>query len=405
MKCYFEQTNQSHCAQKRTGFSVIISTAKLAQVNNVTNFDSNTFLKDYWQKQPCLIRQFFPQFEDIIDEHELAGLAMEPELDSRIVRYYEDSWQVIQGPFAHFEQCKGLWSLLVQGVDKVLPDAADMMAPFSFIPYWRMDDLMISFAVPEAGVGPHIDQYDVFLIQGKGSRRWRVGKPDIATERISAPGLRQVDAFEPVIDCKLLPGDVLYIPPGWPHDGKAISPCITYSVGFRAPEQSQLTGYLAEHFANHCESTRFSDPQRQPQSNPVWVSEQDTSAIKQLIHEAVDSPAFLNTLLMLLSEQSVEPMPPDEVFTDAITLETFEHNEPLYRLTGLRPVLHPKLTQLLFINGEKVEHSCTDSTVLAELLSKTVVYLTDFDSHPCKLDIISAFTTLINMGYYNFSSE
>lgn len=397
--------NETTSTLNHKEISVIISTAKFPWVNNVTNFDSNTFLKDYWQKQPCVIRQLFPQFEDIIDEHELAGLAMEPELDSRIVRYHDNSWQVIQGPFEHFEQCKGLWSLLVQGVDKVLPDAADMMEHFSFIPYWRMDDLMISYAVPEAGVGPHVDQYDVFLIQGKGSRRWRVGRPDNAIEHISAPGLRQVDAFEPMIDCELLPGDVLYIPPGWPHDGKAITPCITYSVGFRAPEQSQLTGYLAEHFADHCESIRFTDQQRQPEPNPVWVSERDTTAIKQLIHDAVDSAPFLDTLLMLLSEQSVEPVPPDDAFSDAATLDILEHDEPLYRLTGLRPIMHPNLAHLLFINGEKVAHSCADISFLAHLLSKTAVHLTDFDNHPCKLDIISTFTTLINMGYYHFSSE
>ncbi|TPV61147.1 cupin domain-containing protein [Aestuariibacter sp. GS-14] len=372
----------------------------------VTHFDSNEFLGNYWQQKPCVLRQFFPQFEDFIDEHELAGLAMEAELDSRIVRFHKQSWQVIQGPFDDFDQCKGLWSLLIQGVDRVVPDAAEMMEHFNFVPYWRMDDLMISFAIPGAGVGPHVDQYDVFLVQGKGRRRWRVGPPDCTTEHITAPGLRQVDDFTPIIDCELLPGDVLYIPPGWPHDGKAIEPSLTYSVGFRAPEQAQLTGFLAEHFADQASvPLRFSDPKRKNGNTPVWVTSEDSHNLKQLIIQATETQDFLLSLLTLLSEQSLEPESPEATVTDSQTLSDFEQGLMLSRLTGLRPIMHPEAADWLFVNGEKVPHSCSDNAFLAQLLAKNVIGLADFNSHPGKLDIISAFTTLTNMGYYQFICE
>ena len=369
-------------------------------------FNSEVFLREYWQQKPCVLRQLLPNFEDFVDEHELAGLAMEPELDSRIVRFHEQHWQVIQGPFDDFDDCQGLWSLLVQGVDRVVPEAAELMTQFNFVPYWRMDDLMISYAVPGAGVGPHLDQYDVFLVQGKGSRRWRVGRPDTSDEKVTAPGLRQVEDFDPVIDCELAPGDVLYIPPGWPHDGKAITPCLTYSVGFRAPEQSQLSGFLAEHFsAQGCQAERFTDSQRASITSPVWVSESDTQNLRQLLHDAVDSPVFLLSLLTMLSDQSIEPEPPEHNATERYTIESFESGAPLQGLTGLRPLMHERATNWLFVNGEKVAHGCEDHAFLAKLLSKNAIYLTDFDSHPSKLDIISSFTTLINMGYYHFLDE
>ena len=141
-------------------------------------FNAETFLKNYWQQKPVVIKHFFDNFVDPIDENDLAGLAQESEVDARIISNVKGSWHVEQGPITDFDKaCQGKWTLLVQGVDKYVPDVTPLLDPFSFIPNWRLDDLMVSFATNGAGVGAHIDQYDVFLVQGKGRRRWRVGKP------------------------------------------------------------------------------------------------------------------------------------------------------------------------------------------------------------------------------------
>lgn len=232
-------------------------------------FDIEHFLSHYWQQKPVVLRGFFQDFEDPIDEHDLAGLAQEEEIDSRLLSFENTSgnpadgageWKVHQGPIHDFEAvCEGAWTLLVQSVDRYVHDVADILEPFRFLPNWRLDDLMVSFATKNAGVGAHIDQYDVFLVQGKGQRRWRVGKPGEYKEVFPHPKLRQIEGFDPIIDEVLNPGDVLYIPPGWPHDGKALEDCLTYSVGFRAPETSQLADSLSLMLETSDINVRFTD--------------------------------------------------------------------------------------------------------------------------------------------------
>jgi ribosomal protein L16 Arg81 hydroxylase len=140
------------------------------------NLNWPEFLEKYWQKQPVVLKNAFPNFVDPITPDELAGLAMEPEVDSRLVSHFNGKWQASNGPFEHFDDLGETgWSLLAQAVNHWHMPAAELVRPFRVLPDWRLDDLMISFSVPGGGVGPHIDQYDVFIIQGMGSRRWRVG--------------------------------------------------------------------------------------------------------------------------------------------------------------------------------------------------------------------------------------
>lgn len=140
------------------------------------NLNWPEFLEKYWQKQPVVLKNAFPNFVDPITPDELAGLAMEPEVDSRLVSHANGKWQASNGPFEHFDDLGETgWSLLAQAVNHWHMPAAELVRPFRVLPDWRLDDLMISFSVPGGGVGPHIDQYDVFIIQGMGSRRWRVG--------------------------------------------------------------------------------------------------------------------------------------------------------------------------------------------------------------------------------------
>jgi 50S ribosomal protein L16 3-hydroxylase len=225
------------------------------------NLDVAHFLAKVWQVKPLLIKQAFPNFTDPIDENDLAGLALEPDIDSRIVSLHEQTWVVTQGPFEDFNQhCKGKWTLMVQGVDRWVDEISDLSRLFDFIPSWRFDDVMVSYSVPGAGVGPHVDQYDVFLIQGKGQRRWQVGSPEAVSEASPLPSLQQVRPFEPLIDEVLNPGDILYIPPGWPHCGTTVENCMTYSIGFRAPNVKDLLQPFNDSVLNEQNSQRFTDP-------------------------------------------------------------------------------------------------------------------------------------------------
>lgn len=184
------------------------------------NLNWPEFLEKYWQKQPVVLKNAFPNFVDPITPDELAGLAMEPEVDSRLVSHFNGKWQASNGPFEHFDDLGETgWSLLAQAVNHWHMPAAELVRPFRVLPDWRLDDLMISFSVPGGGVGPHIDQYDVFIIQGMGSRRWRVGDKLPMRQFCPHPALLHVDPFEPIIDEDLAPGDILYIPHGFPHDG------------------------------------------------------------------------------------------------------------------------------------------------------------------------------------------
>ena len=262
------------------------------------------FLSHYWQKKPCVIKQGFSNFIDPIDEHDLATLAQEPEIDARIVRNQGENWQLQHGPFDDFQAvCVDQWSLLVQAVDHYIPEINQLLFQFDFIPQWRLDDMMVSFSVPGAGVGPHLDQYDVFIIQGKGKRRWQVADKGEYQTYTPCPDLQQIKGFNAtIIDEVLEPGDIIYIPPGYPHNGVALEPCLNYSVGFRAPNQADLYSSFADFLLdNHSQSQRFGDPTRKPQANNLQVQASDIQAIKTLMHEAIDSSAFDHWLCQYLS--------------------------------------------------------------------------------------------------------
>ena len=183
----------------------------------LTNFDIDSFLRDYWQQKPLLIRGPWEAWRNPLDPDELAGLACEAQIESRLVVGGEGKWAVEHGPFGEVRFAKlGMepWTLLVQAVDHHIPEVAALLAPFRFIPNWRIDDVMVSYATDGGGVGPHYDQYDVFLIQGPGQRRWRVGQHCNANSALLPhEDLRLLADFEATDEYLLEPGDILYIPP------------------------------------------------------------------------------------------------------------------------------------------------------------------------------------------------
>ncbi|WP_396617243.1 JmjC domain-containing protein [Lysobacter soli] len=272
-------------------------TAKSARAELPVEIDARTlpplgmtperFLRDYWQKRPLLIRNAFPDFETPVLPEDLAGLACEETALSRIVMHdrANDRWTLRHGPFEE-DEFPGMphqdWTLLVQDVDKWDPDIAALLEQFRFLPRWRIDDVMISFAAPGGSVGAHVDQYDVFLLQAYGHRRWQIDaganppldfRPDVE--------LKLLREFNPTHDWVLGPGDMLYLPPGVPHNGVAEDACLTFSVGMRAPSAAELLGDFVDTLASNADDAlRYTDPDLAPSVDP---NEIDTAAMNRVV--------------------------------------------------------------------------------------------------------------------------
>lgn len=230
-----------------------------------------TFLHRHWQRTPLLVRGAVAPFEDLVDVRTLFALAERDDCESRLVLRSGPRWHVEHGPLARNRMrtlpSRG-WTLLVQGVNHFVPGAERLLERFSFVPYARLDDVMVSYAPPGGGVGPHFDSYDVFLLQGMGRRRWQVGAQRDLSLREEQP-LKLLKRFRPQGECVLQAGDMLYLPPEWAHDGVALAPCLTYSIGFRAPSRQELlSGFLAYLDGSLQMTGRYSDRGRPPARHP-----------------------------------------------------------------------------------------------------------------------------------------
>jgi 50S ribosomal protein L16 3-hydroxylase len=227
--------------------------------------DEIVFLQDYWQQKPLLIRQAFPDFQTPLDADELAGLSLEPETTPRLITQDNNgNYHLEHGPFEEdrFASLDGNdWSLLVTDVEKHIPELASYLRPFQFLPSWRIDDLMVSYAPVGASVGAHTDEYDVFLLQASGVRQWSIDqRPDIEHELLPDSTLKILATFA-ATDCwDLEAGDMLYLPPGMPHHGVAkVESCTTWSIGFRAPAIPDMIMRISEMLADNLPATRFTD--------------------------------------------------------------------------------------------------------------------------------------------------
>ena len=228
---------------------------------------ADVFLRDYWQKRPLLIRNAFPGFETPISPDDLGALSLEATALSRLIVWdrKKDKWAVETGPLPEdrFDRVPERdWTLLVQDVDKWDADVRELVEAFPFLPRWRIDDVMISFAVEGGSVGAHIDQYDVFLLQGMGHRHWQIdANPNQPVDFRNDAPIRLLKSFTPSHEWTLGPGDMLYLPPGLGHHGVALDPCLTFSLGMRAPAKAELIEDFALELASRAgERERYADP-------------------------------------------------------------------------------------------------------------------------------------------------
>jgi len=333
------------------------------------------FLRDYWQKKPLLVRGAFPGLADLLEPEELLELAETDDVESRLIIENSDpAWEVREGPF-HATTWRKLpdtgWTALVQAVDHYLPPLADLLDHFAFVPEWRIDDVMVSYAVPGGSVGAHFDQYDVFLIQGPGQRRWQLGEQcDANTPRLAHDQLRLLANMPVHFDEVLNPGDLLYVPPGLGHHGVAENTCLTYSVGFRAPALAQMMDCVVDRLLETQGSeTLLADGGRALPDHPSSLANADIQRMQQAVLNSLNAPElFEHAIAPALSEAKYADYTPegDPCSVDDLKAAISDGIE-LLRDPASRWLWLPT-QQVLWRNGESVEIPADVLSFIPQLL-------------------------------------
>jgi 50S ribosomal protein L16 3-hydroxylase len=325
------------------------------------------FLRDYWQKKPLLIRQALPGFQPLLSRDALFDMAAQDNVEARLITHFKQQWQMKNGPIGKLPSTRqNGWTLLLQGAN-LHNDAADaLLRQFRFIPDARLDDLMISFATESGGVGPHFDSYDVFLLQAQGQRRWRISAQKDLSLMDDMP-LKVLRNFQPEQEFVLEPGDMLYLPPHYAHDGVAIGECMTYSIGFRAPSYQELGEAFLQFMADSIDLPgRYADPDLAPGKHPAEISR---SMLSQIATQLAKVQFTEDDITIFLGEYLSEPK--SSVFFDpparALTSARFAQ-----AAVG-RGVALSRKTQMLyrgkhvFINGESFSVGRADKAPLGLL--------------------------------------
>lgn len=384
------------------------------------NFDVEHFMRNYWQQKPVVLRGGFPHFQDLISPDDLAGLACEEEVESRLVYRREEQWQAETGPFFNYDHLgeRG-WTLIVQAVNHWSPEVAELVQAFSFIPKWRFDDVMISYSTPDGGVGPHIDLYDVFICQGSGRRRWRVGDRGNHREFAAHPALLHTDAFDlvdAIIDTELLPGDVLYIPPGYPHDGVSLETSMSFSVGFRSKSARDMMSGLADYLIDQQLGNKLiSDPQRPIATQQGRISHSDFALIRAQLQDILDDRNLIADFAACMLSKTkcrLDLQIPEDPYLKQDILEQLQQT-PLRRIGGLRCFYLDQTLELgaCYIDGERYVFGpdfCTAVVTLCdqELLSYDMLapYLPEnsTDANAAKNKFLQCLCDWVNAAYWYF---
>jgi 50S ribosomal protein L16 3-hydroxylase len=325
------------------------------------------FVRRHWQKSPCLIRQAMPGVVPPIGRVELFALAGRDDVESRLVAHAGGHWALRQGPFSRRRippLSRAGWTLLVQGLDLHVPAAHELLNRFRFLPDARLDDLMISYASDGGGVGPHFDSYDVFLLQVQGRRCWRVG-PLADDTLVDGMPVKLLANFEPTEEWVLDPGDMLYVPPRWGHDGVAVGgDCMTCSIGFRAPTPTELARDVLQRMVdaldlpdNERHERPYRDPPGSATDTPARIPpSMQAFAARSVIHALNDA----RSLACALGESLTEPKP----------IVWFQGGEALVLGQGVRLDARTRMmydTHHVFINGESFRAAGRDARLMHEL--------------------------------------
>ena len=371
------------------------------------------FLQDYWQRKPLLVRQAIPDFETPISPDELAGLALEEEVESRLViERGEHPWELRRGPFEEnaFSQLPERdWTLLVQAVDQFVPEVAELLEHFQFLPSWRIDDVMISFAAPGGGVGPHYDNYDVFLLQGHGKRRWRIGQMcDSDSPLLTHADLRILADFEQTEEWLLEPGDMLYLPPRLAHYGTAEDDCMTYSVGFRAPSAAEVLTHFTDFLAQFLpDEERYGDAGIEPCSDPHQIQRDALDRLKALLTEHMSDERLL---LTWFGQFMTEPRYPELVAGEELALGEFldalENGAVLLRNPSARLAWSEiDLGLMLFASGQSRLLGAEYKELLKLICSAESLHLANLSEWLSHEDARILLWELIKQGSLEFAND
>ena len=322
------------------------------------------FMRSHWQKKPLLVRQAIPGFVPPVARAALFDLAMQDGVESRLVQNIDGAWKLQSGPMSRRSLPplkRPNWTLLVQGVDLHSDPVHALMQQFRFVPDARLDDVMISYASDGGGVGPHFDSYDVFLLQAHGKRRWRIGRQKDLTLRDGLP-LKILAEFEPEEEHVLEPGDMLYLPPGWAHDGIAEGECMTYSVGFRVPERADLAQELL---------IRLGDEDDEGCAKPVLYSDGKQPAVAQ----PAEIPATLHAFARDALERALaEPRALERALGEYLTEPKANvWFEPGDARAMMEQVVLDRRTRMMydaehiFINGDSYRAAGADAKLMRQL--------------------------------------
>jgi len=325
------------------------------------------FLRDYWQKKPLLIRQAFPNFKPLLGRDALFQLAARDDVESRLITHFKQQWQMQNGPIEQLPSVKQKeWTLLVQGANLHNEEADALLREFRFLPDARLDDLMISYATDAGGVGSHFDSYDVFLLQAHGQRRWRIGaQKDLSL--VDDMPLKILRNFQPEEELVLDPGDMLYLPPHFAHEGVAIGECMTWSIGFRAPSYQELGEAFLQFMAESIDLPgRYADPDLAPSKNPAEIN---VAMLAQVAAELNKVKFTADDIAIFLGEYLSEPKstvffePPDRPLPNGRFLQTcIKRGVALSRKTQML-----YRSKHVFINGESFAVGNADKASLRAL--------------------------------------
>lgn len=359
---------------------------------HLQNFDRETFIRDYWQKKPCLIRQAFADVVSPISPEELAGLACEEDVHSRLVMEKGGSspWQLRYGPFKEDDFLSlpdSHYSLLVSECEKWLPEFSDLLDSFRFLPKWRIDDVMISYAPAGGSVGPHIDEYDVFLLQIEGQRNWQYD-----TTRIDHPALIPdlelaiLESFNAQQNEILEPGDMLYLPPGMAHHGVAVNGCMTCSIGFRAPTATEVfESFAMEIDKQELGTQRYRDPDLETNRHTGEITTVEIGNFRRMVENLLDQPdsLWVDSIGKLLSDTVIGESDDALQFT---SFEQFLGGEWMINPDS-KVLYHGDNTTIRFYcNGQVTELPNTASRLKAVQQLCTGIELPDFLVKQCQQD-------------------
>lgn len=363
------------------------------------------FLAEYWQKKPLLVRNALPEIVDLLEPKDVMELALDENVSARLIKQKDknpNQWSVKSSPLikADFQKMPKLWTVLVQAVDHYSFDLAEMWKKFPFIPQWRRDDIMVSYAPKGGSVGKHFDFYDVFLVQGHGHRRWQLGQMcDESTEFVADQPLKLLSQMSVNFDEVLAPGDLLYVPPGLAHYGVAEDDCLTFSFGFRMPNLAEMTDRLSEQFAKNSVLTNPLVDITRIKTNAIGeINNSEFSYLKtQLLDYLTQAPEFDAAIMAYMSESKYpNSIPePEEIVVDDL-LEVINGGYQLILEPASR-LLYRQQDQLLdfWANGENI---CISQSFQAQLKQIADGASLTFDEEFNHTDILEDIVLLLNQA-------